>query len=108
APADAAAWADVQPILTARCAPCHTSGAMPAGGYKIDYASSQLDADFRACKGEGLSKGACSLKRVLDGSMPGGMAGCTGDPARDAGNAKCLTAAEHETLKSWVEGGELP
>ncbi|WP_437666345.1 hypothetical protein [Sorangium sp. So ce1182] len=110
APEDAAAWADVEPILTARCGPCHTTSPTPAGGFEIDYASSQLDAEFAACQREGLSKGACALKRVLDGSMPHvgqGMAKCTGDPERDAGNAKCLTAAEQETLASWVEGGEL-
>ncbi|XYI01455.1 hypothetical protein ACMHYB_17575 [Sorangium sp. So ce1128] len=108
APSDAAAWADVEPILTARCAPCHTTAPMPAGAFKINYESSQLDAEFRACKAEGLSKGACALLRVLDGSMPAGMAGCTGDPEQDAGNAKCLTADEQETLTKWVEGGELP
>ncbi|WP_437626052.1 hypothetical protein [Sorangium sp. So ce1151] len=110
APEDAAAWADVEPILTARCAPCHTTSPTPPGGFKIDYASSQLDAEHAACARAGLSKGACALMRVRDGSMPAmgqGMAKCTGDPERDAGNAKCLTAAEQETLASWVEGGEL-
>ncbi|WP_437784373.1 hypothetical protein [Sorangium sp. So ce1097] len=110
APSDAAAWADVEPILTARCAPCHTTPAMPAGGFAISYESSQQDAEFAACARQGLSRGACSLVRVLDGSMPGvsvGMARCTGDPTRDAGNAKCLTADEQATLTSWVEGGEL-
>ncbi|MGK3964646.1 hypothetical protein WMF38_10775 [Sorangium sp. So ce118] len=110
APEDAAAWADVEPILTARCGPCHTTSPTPAGDFEIDYASSQMDAEYAACQREGLSKGACALKRVLDGSMPHvgqGMARCTGDPERDAGNAKCLTAAEQETLTSWVEGGEL-
>ncbi|XXY48068.1 hypothetical protein WME91_49530 [Sorangium sp. So ce269] len=110
APEDAAAWADVEPILTARCGPCHTTSPTPAGDFAIDYASSQLDAEFAACARAGLSKGACALMRVLDGSMPAvgqGMARCTGDPERDAGNAKCLTAAEQETLTSWVEGGEL-
>ncbi|HTN83045.1 MAG TPA: hypothetical protein VL242_05155, partial [Sorangium sp.] len=110
APAEAAAWADVEPILTARCAPCHTTSPTPPGGFKIDYASSQLDAEHAACERAGLSKGACALMRVLEGSMPAvaqGQARCTGDPARDAGNAKCLTAEEQATLTSWVEGGEL-
>ncbi|WP_437639280.1 hypothetical protein [Sorangium sp. So ce854] len=111
APSDAAAWADVEPILTARCAPCHTNAGMPSGDFAISYESSQEDAEFAACARQGLSKGACSLVRVLEGSMPGvspGMTRCTGDPARDAGNAKCLTADEQATLTSWVEGGELP
>ncbi|MGK3981908.1 hypothetical protein WME99_02670 [Sorangium sp. So ce136] len=111
APEEAAAWADVEPILTARCAPCHTTSPTPPGDFEIDYASTQLDAEFAACERAGLSKGACALMRVLDGSMPAmaqGMARCTGDPERDAGNAKCLTAAEQETLARWVEGGELP
>ncbi|XXY21155.1 hypothetical protein WME88_16200 [Sorangium sp. So ce216] len=109
-PAEAATWADVEPILTARCAPCHTTSPTPAGDFEISYESSQLDAEFAACARAGLSKGACALVRVLDGSMPAvgqGMARCTGDPERDAGNAKCLTAAEQETLARWVEGGEL-
>ncbi|MGK3994959.1 hypothetical protein [Sorangium sp. So ce1024] len=110
APAAATTWADVEPILKARCAPCHTTPGMPSGGFTISYESSQTDAEFQACARQGLSRGACSLVRVRDGSMPSvsfGMARCTGDPARDGGNASCLTAEEHATLAKWVEGGEL-
>jgi hypothetical protein len=38
--------------------------------------------------------------------MPLGK-GCTGNPATDAGNTACLTAAEQTTLQAWITDGEL-
>lgn len=39
--------------------------------------------------------------------MPQG-AGCTGNPATDAGYPACLTAAEQATIQAWITGGQLP
>ena len=93
---------DVQPIFTARCGPCHTTGS--SGGLRVGmYAHTQLAASSCAS----ATKGACALTRILSGSMPRG-AGCTGDPALDAGNARCLTAAEQATIRAWIDGGQQP
>jgi hypothetical protein len=36
--------------------------------------------------------------------MPLG-AGCTGDPAQDAGNPACLTQAEQDAVQAWIDAG---
>jgi hypothetical protein len=33
---------------------------------------------------------------------------CTGDPVKDAGKSGCLTAAQQDTLKAWIDGGQKP
>ena len=100
-PADGPTYVDdVQPLLQAKCGPCHVSGG--AGG--VNHASSVADAhrDSSACAGQKVFE--CILVRVQDGSMPPGGA-CTGDPAADAGNERCLTAAEQDLLADWIEAG---
>lgn len=91
-----------QAILQAKCAPCHTSGSSGELSYS-GYADTQKASYFCA----GKTKGACSLDRIKDGSMPQG-GGCTGDPAQDASKGNCLTAEEQATLQSWVDGGQQP
>ncbi len=92
---------DVQPIFEAKCAPCHT--IFGSGGHNIgtSYTDSLLPSN--ACPGETI--GGCALIRVQDGSMPQG-AGCTGDPAQDAGNAACLTQEEQDTVQAWLDAGQ--
>jgi hypothetical protein len=94
---------DVQPILQVKCAPCHTTGGSGGANLASSYAATQLLSYY--CSG--LTKGACTLVRVQNGSMPYGK-GCTGNPVLDAGNPACLTAAEQATLQLWITGGQLP
>lgn len=93
----------VQPILQAHCAPCHTSGGSGGANLATSYASTQLASYY--CPGK--TKGACTLVRIQDGSMPQGK-GCTGNSATDAANSACLTAAEQATMAAWISGGQLP
>lgn len=93
---------NVQPILGTKCAPCHTGGGSGGANLGNDYASTQLLSYY--CPG--LTKGACTIMRIQNGSMPPGA--CTGNPALDAGNPQCLTAAEQSILQAWISGGQLP
>jgi hypothetical protein len=94
---------DVQPILQAKCAPCHTSNGSGGANFATSYADSQLSSYY--CPG--LTKGACALVRIQNGTMPFG-AGCTGNPVLDAGKPACVTAAQQQTIQSWISQGQLP
>lgn len=92
----------VQPILQARCSPCHTGGG--SGGWDVStYATTQLASYYAS----GRTKGGAFIVRVRDGSMPAGR-GCTGNPAMDMSNPACLTATEQMTLEAWATGGQRP
>ncbi|MBL8685271.1 MAG: hypothetical protein JNK05_39195 [Myxococcales bacterium] len=92
----------VQPILQARCSPCHTGGG--SGGWDVSmYATTQLASYYAS----GRTKGGAFIVRVRDGSMPAGR-GCTGNPAMDSANPRCLTAMEQMTLEAWATGGQRP
>ena len=83
--------ADVQPIFQRYCSTCHTGGG--SGGHNIgtSYADTQLASYY--CPD--LTKGACAIVRIRNGTMPpGGGAG--------------LTAEELATLDAWVMGGQQP
>jgi hypothetical protein len=54
------------------------------------------------CPGKKI--GECTIVVVKSGFMPF-MKGCSGDPAKDAANAACLTASEQKLLEDWVAGG---
>jgi hypothetical protein len=71
------------------------------------YADTQKapNTNVTACSGV-TTVGACTLIRIKNGQMPKG-AGCTGNPATDAGNAACLTQAQQSTIQAWISGGEL-
>ena len=92
---------DTQPIFKKYCNPCH-SGMGGSGGLKISdvYADAFLIAN--TCPGK--TKGACTIVRIKSGSMAPG-AGCTGNPALDSANPKCLIAAEQATLEAWIADG---
>lgn len=99
---------EIAPIYQAKCLPCHVSGTF--GGHNIGdddlaaaYEDSQLEANIASCNG--LTKGACALVRIQDGSMPMGF-GCTGDPTMDEGEL-CLTQEEQDRIQSWIDDGEL-
>ncbi|APR77107.1 Hypothetical protein A7982_02454 [Minicystis rosea] len=95
--------ANVQPILAAHCAPCHTQLGSGGGNFATSYTDSQKPSTVCA----GKTKGACAIVRIQNGSMPQG-AGCTGNPTLDAGKPACLTAAEQSTIQAWITGGQLP
>ncbi|MHB8879840.1 MAG: hypothetical protein ACYC8T_39630 [Myxococcaceae bacterium] len=92
-----------QAVYQAHCAPCHLTGGSGGANFAAGYSATQLASYY--CPGE--TKGACTLVRIQEGSMPFN-AGCTGDPAQDSANAACLTAAEQQTLQAWISGGQLP
>jgi hypothetical protein len=94
---------DVQPILAKHCSTCHTTDKSGGANFATSYDDTQLDSYHCA----GKTKGACTIERIKDGSMPKGK-GCSGDPTKDAGNAACLTAAEQATIQAWVDSGEAP
>lgn len=91
---------DVQPIFADKCAPCHTS--TNSGGLNIGSTYEQVldDATHASCAG--LNKGECTIVRIQAGQMP---AGCTGDPAQDAGNADCTTQDEQDLIQAWIDAG---
>jgi hypothetical protein len=72
-----------------------------------DSAAAFTDSQALSYSLDGETKGAAALARIEAGSMPPGGV-CTGDPAVDAGNAACLTAAELAVLTAWVNDGQLP
>ncbi|WP_437983015.1 hypothetical protein [Sorangium sp. So ce117] len=108
-------WADVEPILLAKCSPCHTrTDPAPASGFAITYLSSQLASSSTQCAVDpgapARTQGECATIRIhdLDNAtrMPRNR-GCTGDPALDVANSACLTAAEQQTLVDWIADGQL-
>ena len=101
-------FSDVRPIFQAKCSPCHSTSSL--GEFRIAnsnihtaYSNSQLISYYVP----GQTKGFAALVRIQDGSMPSG-AGCTGDPATDAGNNACLTAPQQAQIQSWINDGQLP
>jgi hypothetical protein len=96
-------YADVKPIFMAKCTPCHATGGAGAGAHKL--AESADDATKASYSCSGKKKGECTIVRVKAGTMPAITPKCTGNPATDAANSKCLTEAEQEKLQAWVDGG---
>jgi hypothetical protein len=103
----AVTWtANAAPIFVAKCGPCHTVGGAGGVNFATVYADTQKVPNATAPDCMGVTTvGACTLIRIKDGAMPFG-AGCTGNPTIDAGNARCLTAAQQATLQAWITGGE--
>ncbi len=91
----------VQPILGAKCSPCHTGSGV--GGH--DVGTVYADALEPSDECPGLTIGECALVRIQNGSMPAGR-GCTGDPVLDAGNDACLTADEQSIVQNWIDNGQ--
>jgi hypothetical protein len=96
---------DTQPIFFAKCDPCHTGLGLGDHDIGINYADALLPADiYSECSNAGLLIGQCALVLIQSGEMPLG-AGCSGNPAQDAGNANCLTQAEQDTIQAWIDAG---
>ncbi|MGC4117712.1 MAG: hypothetical protein QM765_24775 [Myxococcales bacterium] len=96
-------YGNVQPIFQAKCGSCHTTGGSGGSNFATKYSDSQLPSS--SCPGK--TKGACTIVRIQNGTMPAG-AGCTGNPAQDSGKPKCTTASEQATIQVWINGGQLP
>ena len=92
--------ADAQPIFLQKCDTCHTGDGN--GGHNVGtvYADALRPADDNACSG--LTVGQCTIVLIQSGEMPLG-AGCSGNPAQDAGNVACLTGAEQSVLQDWID-----
>ncbi|HHH11029.1 MAG TPA: hypothetical protein ENK23_03025 [Sorangium sp.] len=86
--------ADVQPIFLVHCskAGCH-EGDVPAAGMSVQRYDDMLKPSYY-CANMGLTKGACTIVRILDGSMPAGGA--------------TLPQEQIDTVQRWVDGGILP
>jgi hypothetical protein len=98
---------DVHPVFRARCADCH--GSQGNGGFDIaagDIATAYADSQLPSYFAPGQTKGFASLVRIQNGDMPLG-AGCSGDPALDAGIPACVTAQEQALLQAWILDGQL-
>lgn len=89
---------DVQPILAGYCDNCHEGDAAGSGGHGWlnSYADVQEVAESPDCDGE--VRGACIPGRIERGEMPLG-APC---PPGDEG---CITEAQLDTVKNWVDAG---
>lgn len=74
---------DVQPILGAKCAPCHTGGGSGMHNMGISYADTQLPSYY--CSGK--KKGECALVRIQNGTMPG---------------SPPVTPAEQTIIDTWI------
>lgn len=95
-------YQDVKPLFMKKCAPCHAAGGIGAVFHTLadSYATANKASD--SCAGKKI--GECTIVMVKMGFMPFGKM-CTGDPAKDAANDACLTAAEQKLLEDWVAGG---
>ena len=93
----------VLPIFMVKCATCHTTGGSGGNNLGASYADTQRPSTSVP----GMTIGAASLVRIRSGSMPRNRM-CTGNPAMDAMNPRCLTEAEHRVLEAWIAGGQRP
>jgi len=101
---------DVQPILKAKCAPCHTDSAASNHNVATNYAdvNKPVEAfDFGVCwKDTEMTMpkkvGECALLLINSGQMPLG-AGCGG--AMPLQPDACLTAAQKGVISAWVAAG---
>ena len=89
-------------VFAEKCGDCHTglrSGMHSIGQMNQDmaFADSQLMSYFVP----GSTKGAASLARILDGTMPQ-FGGCAANPM----GAVCLTPAQIAIVRAWVMGGQ--
>jgi len=90
-------------VFAKKCVPCHVSGGAGAGSHTLAESYTSANEPSASCDAP-KKKGECTIVLVKSGFMPFGK-GCTGDPAKDAANAACLTAAEQKLLEDWIAGG---
>jgi len=101
---------DVQPILLAKCAPCHTTDGLGAHNIATTYADvhkpvMSVDAPS-GCFKDGVDKtmpktmGECALVAIMEGWMPMAMF-CANMPRPP----ECVTLAQQEVIAAWVAAG---
>ena len=98
----------IQPILLAKCSPCHSTQHQGFHNIATSYADAVKpvesidsvgcwnDAEMTVPK----KVGACALISVQNGRMPYGI-GCGQAPAQPA----CVTPAEQQLMAQWVAAG---
>ena len=95
---------EVWPIFVSDCAACHTTGS--SGGHQVGNAN--IDTAFTSSQQSAYSimgtKGAATLTRILDGSMPAGR-GC--NPPMTDGTAGCPDAEDRALIQKWIDDGQL-
>ena len=90
----------IQPLLAAKCDPCHTSEGAGGFNHAVDYGATQEASEL--CPGKKVYE--CMMVLIKDGTMPEDGA-CSGDPAADADKAACLTGDEQDRLAAWIAAG---
>lgn len=101
---------DVQPILKAKCAPCHTELATAGHNVASTYADAKKpneSHDFDVCWKDTeqmmpKTVGECALLLIQSGRMPP-ESGC-GSPM-PLNPAACLSDAQKATIAAWVAAG---
>jgi hypothetical protein len=98
---------DIKPIFSVKCAgTCHgtTRIAHNLGSSYADAKKAPGNTSEAAC-GNVATIAECTIRRIKNGSMPGISPKCTGNPAMDVANPKCLTQAEQDLVQAWVTNG---
>jgi hypothetical protein len=97
---------DIKPIFSVKCANCHTSLNL-AHNLGVSYAKAKSPPVNKAANACGTlaTIAECTIKRIKEGSMPQISPKCTGNPAMDVANNKCLTQAEQDLVQAWVTAG---
>ncbi len=93
---------DIQPMLEAHCAPCHTTGEwLPL--FAVDYEATQQDATL--C--DGGSVGECIFAALALQRTEGQGCRTYDNPFHREGWV-CMEDAQIDEVEAWVEGGMLP
>jgi hypothetical protein len=93
---------DVHPILVAMCGECH---AEPAGGLPGHGAADPDDSFAEVVRMAGdvpVYERILARASGIGGFMPPGYVGC-----EELGTMGCLSQAEYDTIKLWVEQGAM-
>jgi hypothetical protein len=104
---------DVQPILMAKCSPCHTTEGLGNHNLASTYADAMKpveSVDSTGCWNDAdqtmftmpKKVGECALILIMSGRMPMG-AGCGGSMPLDP--SACLSADQKATIAAWVAAG---
>jgi len=102
---------DVQPILQAKCAPCHTADGQGHHNIATSYAdafkkvsSTMYDDCYTGTLAMPVFKtvGECAAILVRKGLMPYAM-GCDQTPPPEP--AVCVGVADQDTIAAWVAAG---
>jgi hypothetical protein len=101
---------DVQPILAAKCAPCHAGQGLGKHNIATTYADTQKlveSVDSFGCWNDvemtmPKKVGECALILIMNGRMPM-SAGCGGSMPPDP--SLCVSAAQQAVIAAWIAAG---